>query len=141
MVANKKVAKAVNRRQSLERQIQLAAQHELDTKIEAELSDPQTRKMLQRLQKQLQSLADPLHRKRVLVKRKEFALKVRHERLANIPKEIEAITKDRDAHKKLLQKLEHQSQHLQDEIDTIRSKAIERLRGRGEKVDLVEVGA
>lgn len=129
MNATNDIDKVTQRRLKAQQTLEAAARAELARKVDAEL---ESHPKLKKLEVGLGKVRNQLHRKRVVAKRKEFAIKIRQERLQSIPKEIREINLEKAKVERQIAQLSEAETRLINQKDELRDQITRRLMASGE---------
>jgi chromosome segregation ATPase len=129
MTSNKSIARLTSRRLEIQRQLAEILQVEIEQHV---LSDIQDNPQYKKLAGKLEELRSTLHRHRVVVSRKGFAIQVRNRRLKNIPKEIKNIEREKVAEESEVARLESEQSQLIAAIEEIKTEVASRLKKTAE---------
>jgi DNA-directed RNA polymerase subunit K/omega len=128
--ATRKAARQANKRtKSLFERARHAAARARKIAIEAEVkSNPKFKE----LTKTLIGLRRELHMGRLRISRKDFAIQVREEKIADIPKQIAAIKKERSQQVAEVQVMEQREAAAKEEVARLREQTEQRLEKEGQ---------
>lgn len=116
--------KVIEKKQAVSDQLERIIQEEQDIRLSALLADNHE---YQKLMEQARGMVKEVQFKKLLIKRKNFAIRVREGRLRSIPQEIKSIQDERQTAEEQLTQLEVKKTNIHQAIERIRSAARQQI--------------